>query len=113
MYRSQKLALRYFAAAIILFGVMIIFGLLSALYYLYPSLPFNVFNFNMAKIFHIDTLVIWLLMALIGSVYWFLPKELGREVHGIWLAEVLFWVFCAAVAIVSLVFLFVQYGTSD
>ena len=34
MYRSQKLALRYFAAAITLFGVMTAAGLLSALYYL-------------------------------------------------------------------------------
>ena len=46
MYRSQKLSLRYFTAAIVLFGVMILFGLLSALYYLYPSMLFNVFNFN-------------------------------------------------------------------
>ncbi len=113
MYRSQKLAVRYFVAAVALFGVMIIAGLLSALYYLHPSLLFDVFNFNMAKIFHIDTLVIWLLMGFMGAVYWFLPQELGREVEGIWLAEILFYVFCAAVAVVSVVFIFVQYGGSN
>ncbi|HKT31653.1 MAG TPA: cbb3-type cytochrome c oxidase subunit I [Gammaproteobacteria bacterium] len=113
MYRSQKLALRYFTAAVIFFGVMILFGLLSALYYLYPSMLFHTFNFQMSKIMHIDTLVIWLLMGLMGAVYWFLPKELGREVEGIRLAEILFWVFCAAVVVVALVFLFVQYGSSD
>ncbi len=37
----------------------------------------------MAKILHIDTLIIWLLMVFIGAVYWFLPKELGHEVAGI------------------------------
>src|SRR5271157_2154455 len=89
MYRSQKLALRYFAAAITLFGVMTAAGLLSALYYIDSSLLYNVFDFHMAKILHIDTLVIWLLMGFIGAVYWFLPKELGREVVGIWLAEAL------------------------
>lgn len=113
MYRSQKLALRYFAAAVTLFGVMTLAGLLSALYYLHPSLLFNVLDFNIAKILHINTLIIWLLMGFIGSVYWFLPQELGREVEGIWLAEILFWVFCAAVAVVAGVFIFVQYGGSN
>ena len=32
MYRSQQLALKYFAAAITLFGVMVLAGLLSAYY---------------------------------------------------------------------------------
>jgi len=113
MYRSQKLALRYFAAAIALFGVMTAAGLLSAYYYIDASLLYNVFDFHMAKILHINTLVIWLLMGFIGAVYWFLPKELGREVVGIWLAELLFYVFCVAVAIVAVVFIFVQYGRAD
>lgn len=113
MYRSQKLALRYLTAAATLFGVMIVFGLLSSLYYLYPSMLFNVFNFNMSKTLHIDTLVIWLLMGLIGAIYWYLPKELEHEIEGVWLAELMFWIFCAAVVVVALVFLFVQTGTSN
>ncbi|MBV2180087.1 MAG: cbb3-type cytochrome c oxidase subunit I [Castellaniella sp.] len=108
--RSQKLAVRYLIAAVTLFGVMIVFGLLTAAYYIQPSLLYNVFNFNNSKILHIDVLVIWLLMGFLGAVYWYLPKELGREVEGIWLAELTFWVFCAVVAIVALVFIFVQYG---
>lgn len=113
MYRSHRLAIRYFTAAVILFGVMILAGLLSSLYYLDHDLLYNVFNFNMAKILHINALVIWLLMGLMGAVYWYLPQELGREVEGIWLAEVLFYVFCAAVMVVVAVYLFVQYGRSD
>ena len=113
MYRSQRLALRYFAAAVTLFGVMTAAGLLSALYYVHPGLLYNTLDFNIAKILHIDTLIIWLLMGFIGAVYWFLPQELGREVEGIALAEILFWVFCAAVAVVAGVFVFVQYGGSN
>ena len=113
MYRSQKLSLRYFTAAIALFGVMIVFGLLSALYYLHPSLLFQTFNFSTSKIMHIDTLVIWLLMGFMGAVYWYLPKELGHEVVGMRLAEITFWVFCAVVAVVALVFVFVQYGSAN
>ncbi|MBX3699532.1 MAG: cbb3-type cytochrome c oxidase subunit I [Dokdonella sp.] len=113
LYRSQRLALRYFTAAIALFGVMIVFGLLSAAYYLFPSMLFNTLNFNTSKIMHIDVLVIWLLMAFVGAVYWYLPKELGREMAGIRAAEITFWVFCVAVALVAATFLLVQYGSAS
>src|SRR6516225_11457019 len=55
-------------------------------------------------------------MGFMGSIYWFLPGELGRETAGIWAAEILLYVFCAAVAVVAVVavvFIFVQYGGSD
>jgi len=113
LYRSQKLGMKYLIAAVALFGVMIVFGFLSALYYLFPGMFFNVFDFNMSKTLHIDTLVIWILMGLIGSIYWYLPKELGREVVGIRAAEWFFWIFCAAVAVVALIFLFVQTGKAN
>ena len=51
-------------------------------------------------------------MGFFGAVYWFLPSELGREVEGIALAELFFYIFCAAVAVVAVVFIFVQYGGS-
>src|SRR5215467_8604081 len=110
MYRSQVLALKYLAAALVLFGVMILAGLLSAWYYVRPDLLFGILHFNIAKILHIDTMIIWLLMGFMGALYWFLPEEFGRELVGIAAAEALFYVFCAAVAVVAIVFIFVQYG---
>src|SRR6516225_2697191 len=62
MYRSQTLALKYFVAAITFFGVMSVTGLLSSYYYLNPDFLFGILPFNMMKILHINTLVIWLLM---------------------------------------------------
>ena len=112
MYRSQRLALKYFAGAVVLFGVMTLFGLSSAFYFVHPTFLLNTFNFNTSKILHINALVLWLLMGFFGSVYWFLPGETGREVEGIGAAEVLFWVFCAVIAVVSVVFIVVQYGPS-
>jgi nitric oxide reductase subunit B len=56
MYRSQTLALKYFSAAITLFGIMTIFGLISAYYYLDPDFLFGILPFNIAKIVHINTL---------------------------------------------------------
>lgn len=113
MFRSQALALKYFTAAVVLFGVMTAAGLLAAIHYVQFGFLLNVLDFNIAKILHIDTLVIWLLMGFMGAVYWFLPVELGRETAGLRLAEIMFWVFCAAVAVVAAVFIFVQYGPGD
>jgi len=112
MYESQRLALKYFTAAITLFGVMIVAGLLAAYYYIDPQILYNVFDFSTAKILHIDVLIIWLLMGFFGAVYWFLPEELGQETVGLGIAKVAFYVLCAAVVVVALVFIFVQYGKS-
>jgi nitric oxide reductase subunit B len=113
MYRSQQLALKYLIAAIALFGIMTVAGLMSAYYYINPDFLFGILNFNIAKILHIDTMIIWLLMGFMGAIYWFLPEEFGRELVGIKLAELLFYVFCAAVAIVAVVFIVVQHGSSN
>ena len=110
MFRSQQLALRYFAAAMTLFGIMIVAGLLASTHYVQDGFMLNKLDFSITKTLHIDTMIIWLLMGFIGSVYWFLPIELERETEGIKLAEIMFWIFCAAVAVVAAVFIVVQYG---
>ena len=69
MYRSQQLALKYLTAAIALFGVMTIAGLMSAYYYINSNFLFGLLDFNIAKILHIDTLIIWLLMGFMGAIY--------------------------------------------
>ena len=113
MYRSQQLALKYFTAANVLFGIMVVAGLLAACQYVKDDLLLNILDFSVNKTLHIDTMIIWLLMGFMGAIYWFLPTELGRETEGIRLGEVMFWVFCAAVAVVAAVFIFVQYGQSN
>ena len=110
MSRSQRLAIKYLTAAIAFFGVMTLSGLLSAIYYINPDFLFGLLHFNIAKILHIDTLIIWLVMGFMGAIYWFLPEEFGREPVGIWVAEILFWVFVAAVLVVAAIFVLIQWG---
>ncbi len=110
MSRSQRLAIKYLAAAIAFFGVMTLAGLLSAVYYVDPNFLFGLLHFDIAKILHIDTLIIWLVMGFMGAIYWFLPDEFGREPVGIWAAEALFWVFFVAVLVVAVIFVFIQWG---
>ncbi len=110
MSRSKSLAVKYLTAAVLLFGVMTLAGLMSAIYYINPDFLFGLVHFSVAKMLHIDTMIIWLLMGFMGAVYWFLPQEFGCEPAGIWAAEILFWVFVAAVLVVAGIFLFVQWG---
>jgi nitric oxide reductase subunit B len=113
MYKSQELALKYFAAAMVLFGLMVIFGLLSATHYVQMGFLLNKLDFGIAKTVHIDTMILWLLMGFMGAIYWFLPGELNRETEGIKLAAIMFYILCTAIVIVALVFIFVQYGGAN
>jgi nitric oxide reductase subunit B len=110
MSRSKNLATKYLAAAVLFFGVMTLSGLMSAIYYINPDFLFGLLHFSVAKMLHIDTMIIWLLMGFMGAVYWFLPDEFGREPAGIWAAEILFWIFVTAVLVVAAIFVFVQWG---
>ncbi len=109
-YESQKIGMMYFRVAIILFGAQLLMGLIAAIQFLYPNFLFELFDFNVARMVHINALVVWMLYAMIGSVYYMIPDETGEEVVGIGLAKLAFWVLTAAVAVVVLVFIFIQVG---
>lgn len=107
---GQKLAVRYFTVAIVLFGAQVLFGLLSGLQYLYPDFLYGVLDFSVNRMVHINALVVWLLYGFLGSVYWLLEEESQHEVVGLKLGNLIYWVLTAAVTVVVLVYLFVQIG---
>ncbi|WP_457598058.1 cbb3-type cytochrome c oxidase subunit I [Hydrogenimonas sp.] len=109
-YESKKLAMNYFRVAIVLFGAQLLMGLIAAIQFVYPSFLFEVFDFNVARMVHINALVVWMLYAMIGSVYLLIPDETGIDAVGIKLGKLAFWVLTAAVAVVVLVYIFVQVG---
>ena len=82
-FESQKLAINYFTVAAILFGAQLVMGLIAATQFLYPSFLFEIFDFSVARMVHINALVVWMLYAMIGSVYYLLPEETGIETVGI------------------------------
>ena len=113
MYRFQHLALKYSAAAMPLFGIMIVAGLLAATNYILERIPFaetRLQRHQDAAHRHDDHLAADGLHGL--SVLVPSGSSSTRD-RGIKLAEVLLWIFCAAVAVVAAVFIFVQYGGSD
>jgi len=107
---GQRLALKYFTVAMILFIAQIAFGLVAGLQYLKPDLFYNVLDFNVNRMVHLNAMVVWMLYGFIGSIYWLLEDESGTEIVGLGLANIAFWVLTVAVAIVVMVFLIVQTG---
>ncbi|WP_457628957.1 cbb3-type cytochrome c oxidase subunit I [Oceanithermus sp.] len=113
LYESQKLAIWYFIVAILLFGVQITFGLFMAYQYIDPEFLYGKLSFMTNRTLHVNSMIVWLLVGLMGGVYWFLPLETGREVVGIKLAKFIWWVIVAGVTVVVLVYLFVQVGPGN
>jgi len=101
----------YFRVAIILFGAQLLMGLIAAIQFLAPGFLFELFDFSVARMVHINALVVWMLYAMIGSVYYMLPDETGIETIGIGLGKLAFWVLTAAVTVVVLVYIFIQVGS--
>ncbi len=110
---GQKLAVKYFTVAMVLFVAQILFGLLAAVQFIAPGFLFETLDFSVNRMLHINAMVVWMLYGFIGAVYWFLEEESGVEVVGLKLGEIAFWVLTAAVGIVVLVYLFLQIGAGD
>ena len=107
---SKILGMMYFRVAIVLFGAQLLMGLIAAIQFLVPGFLFEIFDFSVARMVHINALVVWMLYAMIGSVYYMLPDETGIETVNIGIGKLAFWVLTAAVTVVVLVYIFVQVG---
>ena len=110
---GQLLAMHYFVAAMVLFAAQILFGVIAALQYLNPDLLYNQLDFSVVRMVHINAMVVWMLMGFIGSIYWMVEDEAERPLAGAGLARLNFWILSAAVAVVVVVYLFVQIGPGE
>jgi len=112
-WESQKLATWYFTVAVVLFGAQLLMGLIAATQFLYPSFLFEIFDFSVARMVHINALVVWMVYAMVGASYWLLPEETGIETVGVGLAKLGFMILTVAVTVVVLVYIIVQIGPAD
>ncbi len=110
---SKQLATWYLTFAAILFGAQLLFGLVAAIQYIVPGFLYGILDFSIARILHINALVVWMVFAMFGSVYWLLPDETGIETIGIKAGKLVYWIFVAAIAVVVLVYLFIQIGPAS
>jgi nitric oxide reductase subunit B len=110
-YQSQAVAKPYFIAAIVLFVAQILFGLIMGLQYvmgdfLFPEIPFNV-----ARMVHTNTLIVWLLFGFMGASYFLVPEEAETELYSPLLAKIMFWIFLIAAGLTVAGYLLVPYAT--
>jgi nitric oxide reductase subunit B len=111
-YRSQAVAYWYFAVAMVLFGLQLVFGLLSAAKYLGPDPLLYLLPFDVTKVIHTNLLIVWVLTGFMGATYWMVPDESRTELHSVKLAyiQLVLWVLMGVTAIVGYLF---RYGTGN
>ena len=111
-YRSQSVAYWYFAVAMVLFGLQLVFGLLSAAKYLGPDPLLYILPFDVTKMIHTNLLVVWVLTGFMGATYWMVPDESRTELYSIKLAYVQLglWTLMGLATVIGYLF---RYGTGN
>lgn len=111
-YKSQSVAYWYFAAALALFGLQLVFGLLSATKYLGPDPLLYILPFDVTKVIHTNLLIVWVLAGFMGATYWMVPDESRTELHSTRLAyiQLVLWVLMGVTAIIGYLF---RFGTGN
>ena len=82
--------------AVLLFGLQIIFGLLTVVKYIWPDPLLYYIPFNTSRAIHINLLVFWLLLGFMGGTYYMIPEESDTELYSVRLARLQFWLLAAA-----------------
>jgi nitric oxide reductase subunit B len=111
-YKSQSVAYWYFAVAVALFGLQLVFGLLSAAKYLGPDPLLYILPFDVTKVIHTNLLIVWVIAGFMGATYWVVPEESRTELYSTKLAyvQLALWVLMGVTAIIGYLF---RWGTGN
>lgn len=92
----MKVAYSYFILATLLFGLQMIFWLITGAKYAWGVDPLMyVLPFNTSREIHINLLVVWLLLGFMGGTSYMIPEESDTELYSPGLAYAQFWLFAA------------------
>lgn len=80
-HRTQEVAYWYFASALLLFALQLVFGFLSAAKYLGPDPLRAVLPFDVTKTIHTNLLVVWVLAGFLGAAFYIVPEESRTELY--------------------------------
>ena len=111
-YKSQSVAYWYFAVALALFGLQLVFGLLSAAKYLGPDPLLYILPFDVTKVIHTNLLIVWVLTGFMGATYWMVPDESRTELYSTRLAyvQLVVWTLMGVATVTGYLF---RYGTGN
>ena len=85
-YPTQKIALAYFTVALTLFAVQVTLGLVIGYIYVNPNFLSEILPFNVARMLHTNSLIVWLITGFFGAAYFLVPEEAERDIHSAKLA---------------------------
>lgn len=88
-HESQRIVHRFYTFAVLLFLVQVVVGIIAALQFMWPE--FFILNFNTIRTIHINTLIVWLLVGLMGATYYVISEESEAELWSTPLARFQFW----------------------
>jgi nitric oxide reductase subunit B len=111
-YKSQSVAYWYFAVAMALFGLQLVFGLLSAAKYLGPDPLLYVLPFDVTKMMHTNLLIVWVLTGFMGATYWLVPEESRTELYSVRLAYIQLGLW-TLMGVATIIGYFFRYGTGN
>lgn len=95
-YETQKIAYNYFVIATLLFGLQVVFGLITGAKYVWDHDPLlSILPFNTSRAIHINLLVVWLLFGFMGGTYYLVPEEAETEIYSPKLAYLQLYLFLA------------------
>lgn len=80
-YQSQKIAYWFFAAAIVLLSLQIVYGFIMGFARIGYDVLHDWIPFNTARAVHTNLLVVWLLCGFMGAAYYIIPEEVERELE--------------------------------
>ena len=87
-YPSQKIAYWFFASAMILFVLQIVYGFIMGFAHMGYDVLHEWIPFNTARAVHTNLLVVWLLLGFMGAAYFIIPEEADRELASPMLAYI-------------------------
>jgi nitric oxide reductase subunit B len=105
-YRTQSVAYAYFVVALLLYGLQMVFGLLSIVKYLGPDPLMDFLPFDVTKAIHTNVLLVWVLTGFMGATYWMVPEESRTEIYSVKLAywQLGLWTVAGVVCVVGYMF---------
>ena len=78
-FKTQKIAYWFFASALLLLVLQIVYGFIMGFAHMGYDGLHNIIPFNTARAVHTNLLLVWLLLGFMGSAYFIIPEEAERE----------------------------------
>jgi nitric oxide reductase subunit B len=87
-YQSHRVAYYHFIAALLLFALQVVAGLVIGTQYVFPDFLYQTLDFNVVRTIHINLLIVWILIGFMGASYYLVVEESETEVWSPMLAHI-------------------------